>query len=152
MALTILWIFTHKTPTNQKNKTWVQIYSKIKSTITLSFALIVEGNDVVEFIEGEWLVWRGLSVDESWVHHFQNVVIVHVFLDWLETVFEFFEINVSIFVLIEKGEDSSDTILGFDLTDGSSGDFDKFFELDGSVGFFEFVDDANDEWVSFVNT
>ena len=37
----------------QKYKKWIEIHSKIKSKNQISFVLVVEGNNVVEFIESE---------------------------------------------------------------------------------------------------
>lgn len=86
------------------------------------------------------------------MHHFQNVVIVHVITTEFKSSLELFEVDGSVLILVNQGEDSSDSVLGSDLSDWSSGEFDELIEFNGSVGFFEFVDDTNDEWVSSINS
>ena len=63
---------------------------------------------------------------------------------------EFFEVNCSVLVLIEKGEDSSETVLGLSLTNLGSNDINELVEPDGFVLFSEAVDELEDEGISFV--
>jgi hypothetical protein len=86
------------------------------------------------------------------MHHLQNVIVVHVLSDWFKSCFELLELNNAIFVLIKQGENSSDTVLGFDFTDWWGSDFNELIKLDGFVGLLESVDDTKDKWVSSVNS
>lgn len=117
-----------------------------------SFVLVEWSDDKVEFFESEGFVWWSFFVNEGAVHHFEDVVVVHVVAAHFKSVFEFFEVDGSVFVLIQKSENSSDSVLGSDFSDSSSGDVNEFVEFNGSIGFFKFVDNTDDEWVSSVNT
>ena len=71
-----------------------------------------------------------------------------MFLDLLKSSLEFFHIELTILVLVQKGEDSSDTVFGSNFTDGFGSDLKELLEFDGSVGFFKLVDNTHDKWVS----
>jgi hypothetical protein len=51
------------------------------------------------------------------VHHFEDVVVVHVVATVLKSVLELFEVDDSVLVSVEEVEGSSDTVLGLDLSD-----------------------------------
>lgn len=115
-------------------------------------SLAVEADDdEVEFVEGESLVGWGFFVNESAVHHFQNVIVVHVVTAQFKSILELFEVDHSVLVFVQKGKHSSDSVLGSDLSDWSSGDVNEFVEFNGSIGFFKSVDDSNDEGISSIN-
>lgn len=99
------------------------------------------GHDGVELVKGEAFVGGGLVVDVGAVHQFEEFVIVDVFVELFGDGFELFEVNASVFVLVEETEDYSESVFGLGLSDTGSDDVEEFVEGD----WFVFVSESGDE-------
>ena len=65
------------------------------------------------------------------VHHFQNLIIIDAILEVFGNSLELLEINNSVLVLIEKFENSLDSVLGLAFTNLTGSNVNKFVEVMG---------------------
>jgi hypothetical protein len=84
------------------------------------------------------------------VQHFYDIVIVDGVVKLLGNSLELLEVNHSVLVLVEKGEDSLEAILGLGLTNSGGNDVDELILTDGFVLILETGDEVQNEWVSLV--
>lgn len=88
----------------------------------------------------------------SAVQHFQNLVVVKGFLNPFSNCFEFLEINDSVFILVENGEDSSQTVFSLSLSNSATDGIEELFETDWFVLVSKASDETQNEGISFVDS
>ena len=86
------------------------------------------------------------------VHHFQNFVIIDTVLKVFGNALEFFKVNNSVIILIEKSENSLDSVLGLDFTNLAGSNINELLESDGFALFFKTIDDPQDVRASSVDS
>lgn len=106
------------------------------------------GDDSVEFVEGDSLIWGSFLIDVSAVQQLQKIVIIEVLVQLLWDGFEFFEINETVLVSVKLTEDSLQTGFGLGLTNSCSDNAQELLEGDGVVNVSQTVDEGQNEGVS----
>ena len=72
-------------------------------------------------------------INMSAVQHFQNLVIIKSFVNQFSNRFELLDINDSILIVVENGEDSSQTVFSFSLSNFATDGVKELFEIDWFV-------------------
>lgn len=91
-------------------------------------------------------------VDVGAVQQFQELVIVQSLVNPFGDGLELFEIDDPVFILVEDGEDPSESVLGLGLSDFVSHHIQELVEVDGFVLILEGSDQTQDEGVSLVDS
>jgi hypothetical protein len=116
-------------------------------------SLVVKFRDNgIELIESEALVVCRLLVDMSAVDHFKEVVVIDGVVKLFSNHLELLEVNCTILILVEEGEDSSDSVLGLGLSDFRGNDVKELVESYRLVLLFEPIDEIQDKWVSTIQS
>lgn len=98
-------------------------------------------HDSVELLELDALAGCGLLVDVGAVEHFEQVVVIEVFVELLGDGLELFEIDGSVLVLVVQGEDATEAVFGLGFTNFRADDAEELFEADGLILVSECVDE-----------
>jgi hypothetical protein len=116
-----------------------------------SRSFVVEsGNDGVELIKGESFVVGSPVVNVGRMDQLQKFVVVDSVVELLGNYLELLEVNCPVLILVEKGEDSSDAVLGLGLSNSGSDDVNELIQSDRFVLILEAEDQVEDEGVSLV--
>ena len=86
------------------------------------------------------------------VHHLEDFVVVDSVLKIFSDAFELFKVDHSVIVLVEKSENSLDSVLGLAFTNLTGSNVNELIKIDGFALLFKAVDDPQNVGASSVDS